>query len=420
MATAMRDAWETLHQTGAASPKVAHLLKIGLTPFLGQFADYFLGPDGIGKGFKLVLGMNGEGKTHLLYCLRELALEQGHAVAFLEPKTGGSGDSPMDFARAILREIEPPEALDDDGDGELKLLRLLRVAVDRKRAALVAKGLEPDKLLARWADGLRNRDLHPHGLAAALADGVDAARREDAEALREAVARVSFVEAKLTKKQAEIDGALFVRAIPLIVSLLDFRPLVVLVDEAETAVEKKGSARRREFLKFLRFLNDHVAHNTAERSSAIVVIACTDDFWPEQFNEYDALKQRLADPGHDSLEDRGGLTTKALVRSNKLWVRETFGGDENDYQQLGEAIVDLAAAVYGELERDTQLSNARRFARVASSKKIRRQVKRYFVKALAQTIERQVADSNQRVIEERDALKAFDAAAQEIAEAAEE
>jgi hypothetical protein len=190
---------------------------------------------------------------------------------------------------------------------------------------------------------------------------------------------------------------------------------VILLDEAETAVDKKGSAKRKEFLKFLRFLFDQVASSNGTHA-AIVVIGCTDEFWPHEFNNYEALRQRLSDAGRDTLEDRVGLSAKALVRLNKLWVRETFRGDEPDYDGLGQALVDLAARLYPEVDRNLQTANVRRLAAVASGDAVRKQVKRNFVKALAQTIERQVADGKQVVLEEREAAHLLDAARQDIVE----
>lgn len=411
----LRRAWAQLAGKGTASPTVAHLLKIGLEPFLDAFDRRFLGPDGLGEGFKLVLGMNGEGKTHLLYCLRERALERGHPVAFLEAASAGLLDSPFDFARALLRATEVPEGR-DEGSDELRAVTLLRAAATRKAAEVEARGLDPADVIPAWADGLRGSNLQPHGLADALADGLEAALRADAPGLRAAAARLTFEEARLTKAQRQTEGSQLLRSLPLLIKLLGFRPLVVLVDEAESAIEKKGSARRREFLKMLRFLNDHVGHAASEGQGALIAIGCTDELWPEQFHDYEALRQRLSDVGRDTLEERAGMTPRAQARANKLWVRETFRGDEPDYVALGDALVELGSRVHAELAPAEQRQNGRRLARVASSTSVQRQVKRRFVKALVQLIEDQVEAGEQRVIEEQEAARLLDAAAAAIEE----
>lgn len=412
---ALRRAWAQLCSSGTATKTAAHILRVGIQPYLDAFSERYLGPDGIGQGFKLVLGMNGEGKTHFLYALREAGLRLGHVVSFVESRSAGAIDSEFDFARELLRRMESPGAADGDED-ELRVIQLVRAAVEKKRAATVQKGLDPDRILPAWADGVRGKDLHPHGLAAALAEALERAIADDVEGLRDAAAKVTFEGVTLSKAQARTQGAALLRSLPLVVKHLDFLPPVILVDEAETAVQKKGSARKKEFLQFLRFLNDHVANASGDRGGALVVIGCTDDFWPEQFSEYEALRQRLDDPDANSFEERASLSTKARVRKNKLWVKETFSGEEADYDALGDALVELAARVYPEVDGPVQTSNARRLGRVASSNRVRKQVKRNFVKALAGTIERQVADEKQAVITEEEAARAFEAAARDIAE----
>jgi hypothetical protein len=411
----LRQAWQQLHTAGTANPSIAHSLRTaGLRPFLDAFGDYLLGENGVGEGFRLVLGMNGEGKTHLLLCLRELALANGHAVALIDAKASSAGESALAFAREIFTRIEPPEALEEPDD-EFKVARLVRTAVERRRQSATAAGLDPETIVQKWAAQLRRKDLHPPAIADAIAGAAEAASEGDDDRLVAGARKATLTDVKLPKREQEAYGAQLLKSLPVLVRHLGFQPLVVLVDEAETAVEKKGSSKRREFMKFLRFLNDHVAHGGGG-GSAIVVIGCTDEFWPEQFNEYEALRQRLADPGYDTLVEREGLTPAQRVRKNKLWIRETFRGDEQDYLDLGAELVAFGARIHGALDKDVQTANAQRLARIASSNQVKRQVKRNFVKALTQTIEDQVAGGDQRVLEEREAGARLEAAARRIQE----
>ena len=187
----LKNAWNRLCSSGTASPTIARFLQVGIKPFLSAFESHYLGAGNEARGSKLILGMNGEGKTHLLYCLRELALRNGHAVALLEPKTAAVGDSAFVFAQEVLRRAETSELREGDEDA-LRIPVLLRAAVERKRAATVAKNLEPETILPRWIDGLRNKDLHPFGLATAIADGLEAAIDDHPERLRDAGARIAF------------------------------------------------------------------------------------------------------------------------------------------------------------------------------------------------------------------------------------
>src|SRR5262249_7987148 len=96
---APRRAGRKIAETGAPTRAAARLLQVGLREYLDLFARKYLGDDGAGGTFKLVLGANGEGKTHLLYCLRERALAAGHVVALLDAKSAGAAQSPFIFAR---------------------------------------------------------------------------------------------------------------------------------------------------------------------------------------------------------------------------------------------------------------------------------------------------------------------------------
>ncbi len=408
---ALRQAWSQLRTSGQASPNIARLLQVGVGQFLDAFSEEYLGSAGLGQGMKIVLGANGEGKTHLLYCLRERALLAGHAVSYVEATSSGLGESQFSFAQQVLRRIETSEFMDG---GDARIPALIRAAVARKRKAAEAAGLDPQPVLNAWARGLKNKDLYPHGLSEALGSAVTAAIDEDDDALRTHASEMAFEGVRLTKAQAEQGGAQFLGSLPIVVRLLGFQSLVILVDEAELAVEKQGKQRRERFLKALRFLNDHVANG--DRSPCLIVTCCSSDFWPDQFLHYEALYQRLDDPGRNTPEDRRGLKTRTLVKLTKLWVHETFRGDLQDYSALGAAIVALAARVHRDVDRDVQAKNIEVFARAASSRGLLRPVKRYFIKALCVELEAQIDNESQHVVADQEAFKALDAAIQSIQE----
>jgi hypothetical protein len=298
---------------------------------------------------------------------------------------------------------------------ENSLLRLLRVAVDRRRAAIEANGLDPADLLSEWAEGLRAKNLYPHGFAQALGDGVNAMAKNDTERALGAIERLTFANAKLTRDAQDTEGASLLKSAARLPREMGFRPLVLLVDEAETAVEKAGSAKRRTFNTFLRFLNDHIAHD--DKTPAIVVVACTDGLWPSQFNEYSALKQRFSDPGYDRPDERGRLSAQTLPNRNKLWVREVFRGTAAEYEALGSAIIGLATKGIDGVDETIQQTNSKRLGVIASSGMIDAFEKRNFVKALAQTIQDQVDEGHQRSLTEAEARACFDRAVDAIQKA---
>ena len=74
-----------------------------------------------------------------------------------------------------------------------------------------------------------------------MAGALLAALREDDDGLREAALRATFEGERQSKREQEARGAQLLKSLPQLVRHLGFEPLVVLLDEAETAVEKKGS-----------------------------------------------------------------------------------------------------------------------------------------------------------------------------------
>lgn len=384
-------------------------MSVGLDAYLDEFAKRYLGPDGV-ETCKLVLGANGEGKTHLLYCLRERGLRAGHLVAMLEAKNAGAAVSPFTFGAELMRSLEV--GVENGDDTEKPLLRLLQAAVERRRQILTGQGLDAENLLPQWADGFRTKNLQPNELPKALADGLKATIEGDTDAAVDAADRLSLEGAKLAAKQQDVTGAALLKSITRLPKLLGFERLVLLIDEAELAVEGGGKTRRKNFLSFLRFVNDHVAQD-----GSIVLIACTDDFWPGFFAEYQALRSRVTDPGFDRLEDRAGLSTKALVAKQKLWVRETFRGRTEDYVKLGDAILQIGTMAQPTLDREIQARNAATLAEVAASGGIVSFIKRPYVKALGQLVEDQILDDAQAPIDETEAARRFDVARQAIAEA---
>jgi hypothetical protein len=402
-----RKAWQQLATSGSATKYVTEMFSVGLDEHVSLFSARFFGADGVDT-FKLVLGLNGEGKTHFLHCIEAAALAAGHVVAFVEAKNAGAAESPLEFAREVLGclRVQTETASDDH-----PLLILLREAVARHGGRLEAQGLDAAVLLPEWADGFRAKNLQPFEFAQGLAEALHGVTGEDAERALSGIRQLSGSDVRVPKGEHNILGPKMLRSITQLPRLLGFNKLVLLIDEAEVAFEGLAQKRRQNLLGVLRFLNDHLV-NTDD--GAVVLVACTDDFWPAKFNEYAALKGRLSDPGHDRLEDRKQLTPRALMNKNKVWVRETFRGTNDDYRALGDALLVVGKRVLPDLDLPLQSSNATRLAAVASSDEVTQAVKRPFIKALAQLVESQVGDGLQAAIDDESARGLFDLAKRSI------
>lgn len=403
----VRRAWHQLVSSGSATKYVTEMLSVGVDEYVRLFSQRFLGADGFDT-FKLVLGLNGEGKTHFLHCIEAPALEAGHLVAFVEAKNAGAAESPFEFARELMGCLRVRTGL---GSDEQPLLIVLREAVTQQRQRLEERGLDADALLPEWAEGFRTKALQPLSLAQGLAEALDGIISGHSNRCLTGLRQLSLEDVHIPKGEQNVLGPKILRSITHLPHVLGFRKLVLLIDEAEVAFEGLSQKRRQNLLGFLRFLNDHLVN---AEDGAIILVACTDDFWPGMFNQYAALRSRLTDPGHDRPEDRADLTPKALVNKNKLWVRETFRGRQEEYRTLGDAILIVGKRALPSLDIAVQTANATRLAEIASSDEVNRVVKRPFVKALSQLVETQVGDDAQRRIEEDEARGLFDLAKRAI------
>jgi hypothetical protein len=407
--TMARNAWEQLVSSGAATAYVTAVLSVGLEDYVARFSHRYLGSQGA-NSFKLVLGLNGEGKTHFLHNIETAALDQGHLVAFVEARSAGAADSSFEFAREVMANLRIQSSAQSD---EQPLLLLLRQAVEQRRTLLEQDGLDAGALLPVWAEEMRSKAFQPLEFAQALSDGLIGVITDDLDRTLSAIRRLTFEGTRFTNAEKAVQGPKLLRSIRHLPKVLGFNRLVLLLDEAEVAFEGLAQKRRQTLLAFLRFLNDHLAHGE-DADGAVIFVACTDDFWPGKFNEYAALKGRLSDPGYDQIDQRLGLSGAALVNKNKIWVRETFRGTEADYLQLADALVVVAARVWPGLDTATQTRNGQLLAEVASSDSVNRVIKRPFVKAFAQLIDSQLLEEQQREIDSEQAHGLFDVAKRAI------
>ena len=96
----------------------------GLDPYLKVIDEEYLGTfiKDDGSAFKLVVGIYGGGKTHFLYCVRDIGWRQGFAVSYVSLKSGG--ECPFDrldlVYKAIASGLLPPVTDADTRPDEVK------------------------------------------------------------------------------------------------------------------------------------------------------------------------------------------------------------------------------------------------------------------------------------------------------------
>ena len=107
-----------------------HFFSAGLEPYLTILDEEYLSSfikDG-GASFKMVVGVYGGGKTHFLFCLRDLAWAQNFVVSYVSLKAGESPFHRLELvyaaiARGLLPPLTPEELLSGQEKGMGAFLR---------------------------------------------------------------------------------------------------------------------------------------------------------------------------------------------------------------------------------------------------------------------------------------------------------
>jgi P-loop Domain of unknown function (DUF2791) len=250
-----------------------------------------------GSSFKLVQGTYGAGKTHFLFCVRDLAWRRGLLTAFvtISPKECPF-NRPLAVYRAIAQRIERPYAA--GGEQTRGLDDLIRLSLDDR---IAHEGLDETRA---WVDALARAPLTRHsfrdavvGFARAVLDHDEAATRRLGAWLRGE--EVSLGDAKLAgiyEVPGNDNGFGMLRSLVQLVPRLGWQGCVLLLDEAErrlTADDKPTKALS-ETVEHLRELIDLCGR--AELPRTLVLYAVTPAFTEHVLPLYPALQQRLGAP----------------------------------------------------------------------------------------------------------------------------
>jgi len=122
----------------------------GLDPYLsvigGEYLSTFIRQGG--SAFKMVVGVYGGGKTHFLYCIRDLAWQENFVVSYVSLSPGESLFHRLELVyRAIVKGLLPPFTRDELLSGyEQGIVSFLRSWYAAKYETLRSKGLSGNEL----------------------------------------------------------------------------------------------------------------------------------------------------------------------------------------------------------------------------------------------------------------------------------
>jgi hypothetical protein len=253
-----------------------------------------------GSSFKLVQGTYGAGKTHFLYCVRDLAWRRNLLAAFvtISPKECPL-NKPLGVYRAVAQNLELARE-HEDSDPTRGLDDILR-----HRAETVVDDLGREEAL-RWVESSLGRaPLARHSFRDAAVRYLRAViEGEDEDRLRRLAAwlrgePIPASEAKaegLYEMPSNENGFAMLRSLVQAASRLGFEGTVLLLDEAERrlSVDGKRTKAHNETVDHLRELVDLCGRSELPR--LLLLYAVTPAFTQNVLPAYPALQQRLGWP----------------------------------------------------------------------------------------------------------------------------
>jgi hypothetical protein len=251
-----------------------------------------------GSSFKLVQGTYGAGKTHFLYCVRDLAWRRGLLTVFvtISPKECPF-NRPLAVYRAVAQRIERPHG--SGGEQTRGLDDLIRLCVEDRAAA------DGHDATRAWLDAsIARAPLTRHSFRDAVVGFARAVLDRDEPAARRLGAwlrgeDISLAEAKLAglyEVPSNDNGFGMLRSLVQLVPRLGWQGCVLLLDEAERrlAIDDKPTKALAETVDHLRELIDLCGRSELPRT--LVLYAVTPAFTEQVLPLYPALQQRLGAP----------------------------------------------------------------------------------------------------------------------------
>jgi len=338
---------ETLGSNGTAPEVGVQYFTVGYERLLRAMEDEYLAdyiPNG-GSAFKMVIGNYGNGKTHLMYCLRDLAWKHNFAVSYV---VLGQQDSPFhDFGKVyakIAQNINRPLGEDELLSGyERGIENFLRGTY----AALLAQKMqeEPEEfrakneLMRELKPRLRSTDSSSYSNA--IYEAFDALRLDKdghfdmvCQWLKGEGHTPAHRKLNILERIDKSTGFKMIRSLSQTVRALGYRGLIVLLDEGEQ-VASLATKQREALLGNLREVIDACTQTSFQH---IMMFYAVPDlgFMDKGGGVYEALNQRVATIYQDYLNPSGV----------KIELDKIIGQDEDLLPALGQKLADVFQVAY--------------------------------------------------------------------------
>lgn len=338
----------------------------GLDPYLSVLEnDYFKSylREG-GSGFKLVVGVYGGGKTHFMYCVRNLAWAHNYATAYVSLNPSDSPFHRLEAVyRAIARSLTPPlsteELLSGYEEGMASFIRIWFAEVQRR---LANEGWEGDELrdelirASRRLEGLESLSFARAVGAAfrALIDGQEEAFADICQWLTgEGYDRARHRPYGILQRVDKTTAFPMIRSLLRWVREVGYSGLVILLDEAER-IPSMSSKQSEMLLNNLRQLIDECGY--AHFQGAMIIYAVPDEsFLVGRTQTYEALRQRVSSVMDSEFNPYGV----------KIELERMTADPEAFLVDVGNKLADVFEIAHGTLDRSRTSGRIRALAEQA-------------------------------------------------------
>ena len=392
---------ETLGSFGTPPTHGVQHFNVGNQSLLDALDTYYLSSylqDG-GAAYKMVIGDYGSGKSHFLYCLRDVAWARGFAVAKvdLSPVETPYNDQKKVYEAVAQNLIwhEPEEGVSD----ETGLMRFLQGTLERIVGGLLSLETLANPLYRGLVDTLEATAVDSPPYQAAVLATFDSFIRDNDERLdslsRWLMGETTTPEDTKILREVGVTGKInkpnafrMLRSLCQIIRALSYSGLILLFDEVDRMASVGGKAEK----LATDTLREVIDRTREDLPGAMFVYAVPPQFINDIVPKYPALQQRVRAPGRFS----------RVNHFSPLISLEHLDLNEDDLMlAIGEKLIPIYEAAFNtQLDHTVQRANAVILANVARDVFLDVSHRRLFVKSFVVELSRQHHDEQHTITEE--------------------
>jgi len=392
---------ETLGSFGTPPVRGIQHFNVGNQSLLDALDDFYLSSylqDG-GAAYKMVVGDYGSGKSHFLYCLRDVAWARNFAVAKvdLSPVETPYNDQKKVY-EAVAQNIIWHEAEEQFSD-ETGLTRFLQGTLERVVGVDLSLETLSNPLYRGLVDTLEATVVDSPAYQTAVLAYFDSLIRDNEERLdslsRWLMGEVTSPDDTKVLREVGVTGKInkpnafrMLRSLCQVIRALSYTGLILLFDEVDRMASVGGKAEK----LATDTLREVIDRTREDLPGSMFVYAVPPQFISDVVPKYPALQQRVRAPG------RFGR----INHFSPLISLDHLDLDENDLMlAIGEKLIPIYEAAFDtQLDHTIQRANAVILANVARDVFLDISHRRLFVKSFVVELSRQHLGDQHTITEE--------------------